>query len=288
MSTPLKDPSEFIAIRSFMSAEGGMGLSGIKAQVFALIYQYSIDGGGMYYGSLEYTAARVGSSKRVISRTIKDLLDAELILQVGKHCQGDTSNTKRYVANPIKIDAAKENFAQYWNKMASEQAIVENYPSGDILSPEANVENYPSGDILSPEELENTSFRGHFVTCSGDILSPYKTFKDNLNPSIPPSNDNPNPDTTKTGRTEIFGNRDEDQLLEPESSWKKLTSLAVNPNRLAESYAPYRQLIACGYTPAEIHNAWLARQDECERAGKETRYFPQLKKWLESQDLNGA
>ncbi|MEG2249057.1 MAG: hypothetical protein RSB88_09110, partial [Akkermansia sp.] len=105
---------------------------------------------------------------------------------------------------------------------------------------------------------------------------------------IPPSNDNPNPDTTKTGRTEIFGNRDEDQLLEPESSWKKLTSLAVNPNRLAESYAPYRQLIACGYTPAEIHDAWLVRQAECERAGKETRYFPQLKKWLESQDLNGA
>ncbi|MEG2249058.1 MAG: hypothetical protein RSB88_09115, partial [Akkermansia sp.] len=63
--------------------------------------------------------------------------------------------------------------------MASEQAIVENYPSGDILSPEANVENYPSGDILSPEELENASFRGHFVTCSGYILSPYNTFKDN-------------------------------------------------------------------------------------------------------------
>ena len=98
---------EYIAIRNFMVAEGGLGLGNAASRVYALIYQFSIDNAGCFYGSLNYLAARTGIGRRSAVRALKELVDDGLVKEVGYYRRGDNQNTKKYVADVEKADAAR-------------------------------------------------------------------------------------------------------------------------------------------------------------------------------------
>lgn len=75
---------------------------------------------------------------------------------------------------------------------------------------------------------------------------------------------------------------------EAEQGWTELSRSSVNRNLIRDGKQPYLALLALGYSVAEIQYAWDRRQDAAKRAGRGPRYYPQLKKWLESDGDDGA
>ena len=75
---------------------------------------------------------------------------------------------------------------------------------------------------------------------------------------------------------------------EAEQGWAELSRSSVNRNLIRDGKRPYFALLALGYSIAEIQHAWDRRQDAAKRAGRGPRYYPQLKKWLESDGDDGA
>lgn len=75
---------------------------------------------------------------------------------------------------------------------------------------------------------------------------------------------------------------------EAEQGWAELSRSSVNRNLIRDGKRPYFALLALGYSIAEIQHAWDRRQDAAKRAGRGSRYYPQLKKWLESDGDDGA
>lgn len=72
-----KDQDDFILVRRFMSTELGIQ-SKNEMLLYALIYSYS-DGGSSFYGSTEYLAKRLGSSKSRIIKVLNEMVSKGLI-----------------------------------------------------------------------------------------------------------------------------------------------------------------------------------------------------------------
>lgn len=73
-----------------------------------------------------------------------------------------------------------------------------------------------------------------------------------------------------------------------EQGWAELSRSSVNRNLIRDGKRPYLALLSLGYSISEIQHAWDRRQDAAKRAGRDPRYYPQLKKWLESDGDDGA
>lgn len=74
-----KEQDDFILVRRFMSTELGIQ-SKNEMLLYALIYSYS-DGGSAFYGSTEYLAKRLGSSKSRIIKVLNDMVSKGLIIK---------------------------------------------------------------------------------------------------------------------------------------------------------------------------------------------------------------
>ena len=74
-----KEQDDFILVRRFMSTELGIQ-SKNEMLLYALIYSYS-DGGSAFYGSTEYLAKRLGSSKSRIIKTLNEMVSKGLIIK---------------------------------------------------------------------------------------------------------------------------------------------------------------------------------------------------------------
>ena len=74
-----KDQDDFILVRRFMSTELGIQ-SKNEMLLYALIYSYS-DGGSAFYGSTEYLAKRLGSSKSRIIKVLNEMVSKRLIIK---------------------------------------------------------------------------------------------------------------------------------------------------------------------------------------------------------------
>lgn len=161
---------EYICIRNFMSAEGGMGLSGVKAQIYALIYSHSpadtlADDTGCYFGSIDYTAARIGAGRSTTIESLKWLLKNGLILEKGEHVQGDSSTTKKYVANRERAIAAQQQFKDYWDTRNDDLPRPISVPENQTVSefsvprPETAPEELPveNSDFPRPETVPDHS-----------------------------------------------------------------------------------------------------------------------------------
>ena len=74
-----KDQDDFILVRRFMAAELGIQ-SKNEMLLYALIYSYS-DGGSAFYGSTEYLAKRLGSSKSRIIKVLNEMVSKGLIIK---------------------------------------------------------------------------------------------------------------------------------------------------------------------------------------------------------------
>ena len=75
---------------------------------------------------------------------------------------------------------------------------------------------------------------------------------------------------------------------EAEQGWAELSRSSVNRNLIRAGKRPYLALLSLGYSISEIQHAWDRRQEAAKRAGRDPRYYPQLKKWLESDGDDGA
>ena len=74
-----KDQDDFILVRRFMSTELGIQ-SKNEMLLYALIYSYS-DGGSAFYGTTEYLAKRLGSSKSRIIKVLNEMVSKGLIIK---------------------------------------------------------------------------------------------------------------------------------------------------------------------------------------------------------------
>lgn len=74
-----KEQDDFILVRRFMSTELGIQ-SKNEMLLYALIYSYS-DGGSAFYGSTEYLAKRLGSSKSRIIKVLNEMVAKGLIIK---------------------------------------------------------------------------------------------------------------------------------------------------------------------------------------------------------------
>ena len=74
-----KDQDDFILVRRFMSTELGIQ-SKNEMLLYALIYSYS-DGGSAFYGSTEYLAKKLGSSKSRIIKVLNEMVSKGLIIR---------------------------------------------------------------------------------------------------------------------------------------------------------------------------------------------------------------
>lgn len=74
-----KNQDDFILVRRFMSTELGIQ-SKNEMLLYALIYSYS-DGGSAFYGSTEYLAKRLGSSKSRIIKVLNEMVSKGLIFK---------------------------------------------------------------------------------------------------------------------------------------------------------------------------------------------------------------
>ena len=74
-----KDQDDFILVRRFMSTELGIQ-SKNEMLLYALIYSYS-DDGSAFYGSTEYLAKRLGSSKSRIIKVLNEMVSKGLIIK---------------------------------------------------------------------------------------------------------------------------------------------------------------------------------------------------------------
>lgn len=147
-SVVLTSSEEFIALRNFMIAEGGLGLSGVKALVYALVYQHSPadalqNDSGCYFGSIDYTAARTGASRRSVINAFHELLVEGLIMETGNYVQGNNLTTKKYIVNRRRAERARTDFANYWLHADTQ------VDSGEETSPDNAFES--SGAISAPE-----------------------------------------------------------------------------------------------------------------------------------------
>ena len=71
-----------------------LALSGVALTVYALIYSFATSGGECH-GSIEYIAARVGSSQSTVKRVLADLCSRELLIK----CSDPKIRTKIYKVN---------------------------------------------------------------------------------------------------------------------------------------------------------------------------------------------
>ncbi|MEG0504146.1 MAG: hypothetical protein RR547_05830 [Raoultibacter sp.] len=265
-----------------MIAEGGLGLSGVKAQIYALIYSHSPadtleNDTGCYYGSIDYTAARTGASRRAVIDALKALLNDGLIIEKGSHTQGDNSTTKKYIVVREKAQAARDQFMQYWGLQNFESApleetapeVINEHTSGVVSAPDYSC----AGADNSPENCIKTTSREE--TSPGVVSTGVKTSPENeyfgedtllnqvqkLHPikkGLSPLDSNPN-HTQPKHKTEGMGRDEANQEiqadLDPECMDAIKTLMRRSINRrvpLSEVLVSYKQALEAGYTPELI------------------------------------
>lgn len=86
--------------KSFCNIQGWMvtkyGLHGDKLIAFAVIYGFSKDGAGWYFGGREYIAEWIGCSDKRAGRALAELLENGLIERVPVKGQGNAGKCYRY------------------------------------------------------------------------------------------------------------------------------------------------------------------------------------------------
>lgn len=73
-----------------------------------------------------------------------------------------------------------------------------------------------------------------------------------------------------------------------EEGWERLKRCTVNRNLIHAGRARYFALVGSGCSPAEIQRAWDRVQQRAKKEHRGPRFYPQLKRWLESEEDDGA
>lgn len=84
----------FIVVYRFMWSD--FGLDGVTLRVFVRIYGFCRDGNSEFYESRSATARFLGTTPRTVTRSINELVEKGLIVQVGTHASPSGNVTRSY------------------------------------------------------------------------------------------------------------------------------------------------------------------------------------------------
>lgn len=105
----MTNPNSYYLIHVWMTSQ--LKLKGNELPIYAIIYGFSKDGQGSFYGTRQYLALLCNCSIRSVDNALKNLVSQNLILKKFWH---DENNQKRcdYVVNLEKIEGLKLTFTQ--------------------------------------------------------------------------------------------------------------------------------------------------------------------------------
>jgi hypothetical protein len=135
----------------------GLGLRGTPLILFALIYGFSRDNASHYFGGNQYAAHWCGCSTRSIQRALTELIEQNLVIELGGYRQG-IRRGKKYAANLEEIERLLDDHP------ITQETEEADYPEAMILSRDSLSGDEMSRDILSLNHMTN-------LTLTGDKLS---------------------------------------------------------------------------------------------------------------------
>lgn len=144
--------SNYIVVEDWMLTK--LGLVGNKVLVFAIIYGFSKDNAGAFYGGRKYLANRLGMSIRTVERVLADLVEQGLIIRKeGNTTKGETN---AYIVNTKLIqeklsDSNEQDNHEVKNefKPSDNSSLPELSPGDKMSLPLSSNCRYPS-DKMSP------------------------------------------------------------------------------------------------------------------------------------------
>ncbi len=98
-------------IHDFMTEQ--LQLKGTELLLYALVYNFSQDGNGCFYGTADYAAAKVNCTRRCVVSTFASLVEAGLLQKSAGHHNGrQTNDYVAIVPDACEKNAQCENFSQ--------------------------------------------------------------------------------------------------------------------------------------------------------------------------------
>lgn len=165
-------------VGSYITIQGWMleslGLSGNELLVFALIYSYCRNGGGVYYGSLSLIEQWTNSTKRTAITTLQKLMEKGLIVKRIEKVYG--KDNILYDLSP-NISPLVKNFHQLGENIAQD---------GEIFSPNNinNIDNNKESThfVRTKEKTDTSNFdltfiRPDYANCVLEWLTHKKKIK---------------------------------------------------------------------------------------------------------------
>ena len=306
----------FITVPTYAIAEGGLGLSGAELLCYGLVYSFRSEReAGEYYGSLDYTCARLGLSRSTAQRALKSLCNQGLVSIVGKRPSTRGQSRSVYSIDQDSADAAREAFDAYW----SQDSIA--------LQNDADSEKVSKSGLFPGDAIAITSDPDPVArvnAASEGREAPDGAYFPSDAPNGP-ERASDGPDTEKAPESGLIGEKGVkngpfpgskgprigrkskgvlDQTLQPTNMDQAVSShedldgrtgcfeqmaarsvnrnLLATPSGLAATRSAFDALVAQGHDPNDIQRAWIARIDACHAEGRGEQYFPQLKRWLEN------
>ena len=112
-----------ITIRNWMTC---LGLSHSARLVYALIYQFSEDGAGVYNGGLRYAALRCGMSERTARGSVQELIRRGLVREVGHHVNGNHTSGRCLQTLAVPADEARRAWRDRFASVYAGLLVPEN------------------------------------------------------------------------------------------------------------------------------------------------------------------
>ena len=121
-----------ITIRNWMTC---LGLSHSARLVYALIYQFSEDGAGVYNGGLRYAALRCGMSERTARGSVQELIRRGLVREVGHHVNGNHTSGRCLQTLAVPADEARRAWRDRFASVYAGLLVPENVWADSAATP---------------------------------------------------------------------------------------------------------------------------------------------------------
>lgn len=276
------NPDDDFRIKNFMVCPEGLGLSGCRLLVYALIYSFSYDPDAAgFYGSIDYISARTGASRASVKDALRWLAEEGLVKVSGtrRSRRGKAANV--YVVSDEAAEKARNSFRRAW----SDPRFARQLDRGRNTTSCGGKQSTNNGQFPAPI-VENTADEGPKGPVSG-LYSPSKWpetghDKKDINKKANHPTDRPSESPSQHAALDRSVGR----------TFESLDRESVNRNLLgtesgrARTMAALASLMAQGFEGDAVVEAWRTRQGSCE--GRQARHYPQLAKWLSSTAPDGA
>lgn len=124
----------FVVVHEFMWKD--LGLAGVALLVYARVFGFCRHGSGDFYESKAKTAAFFGINERTVFRAMKELIERDLLVEVGTYELGNGRRTKAYRVRQAAIPAylRQSGEAPWENAPISGEATDEPRSTSGVMS----------------------------------------------------------------------------------------------------------------------------------------------------------